>query len=186
MLTTLKGESWKKVRKTSWRPIECYHISSLGRVYSEKHKSLKRRFKLSHVNGYEAFSAIKTNKKTELIYVHRIVAELFLENQESKQFVIHKDFDKTNNELSNLDWATRQEMILHNSHNPKVIAGKEKLKRKSPYSKLSVGKVKMIKRMLFNPNSKTRMRIIAKQFGISEMQVYRIKSGQNWGDVVDY
>ena len=40
-----------------------------------------------------------------------------------------------------------------------------------------------IKKMLANPNRKTRLRLIAKQFGISEMQLYRIKSGENWGHV---
>ena len=41
----------------------------------------------------------------------------------------------------------------------------------------------MIKKKIFDPNRRTRMRLIAKQFGISEMQLYRIKSGENWGSV---
>jgi DNA-binding Xre family transcriptional regulator len=40
-----------------------------------------------------------------------------------------------------------------------------------------------IKKILANPNRKTRMKIIARRFGISEMQLYRIKSGKNWGHV---
>jgi hypothetical protein len=34
-----------------------------------------------------------------------------------------------------------------------------------------------------DPNRKTRLKLIAKQFGISEMQLYRIKSGENWGHI---
>jgi hypothetical protein len=41
----------------------------------------------------------------------------------------------------------------------------------------------MIKRKLSDPKRKTRMKMIAKQFGISEMQLYRIKTGENWGHV---
>ncbi|RKE98978.1 HNH endonuclease [Ichthyenterobacterium magnum] len=186
MLTTLKGESWKTISKDDWRPNECYHVSSFGRVFSEKHKNRKLRFKLSNINGYEAFSAIRINKTTNLVYIHKIVAELFLENPEQKQFVIHKDHNKTNNCIENLAWATRKEMVFHNKSNPLVIAGKLKRERNKPYAKLSVGKVKMIKRKLFNPKHKTRMRLIAKQFGISEMQLYRIKSGKNWGSVTDF
>lgn len=186
MLTQLPGERWKVLVKENWQPNEKYYISTLGRVFSEKHSTLKLPFKISVINGYEAFSAINKNKRTNLVYVHRSVATLFLENPDNKPFVIHKDFDKVNNHLDNLAWATRAEVVAHNSANPRVIAGKEKRKKNKPYSKLSVGKVKMIKRKIFDPNRKTRMRIIAKQFGISEMQLYRIKSGENWSEVTDY
>jgi hypothetical protein len=40
-----------------------------------------------------------------------------------------------------------------------------------------------LKRKIFDPKRKSRLKIIAKQFGISEMQLYRIKSGENWGHV---
>jgi len=186
LLTKLKGERWETVRIKDWRKNECYYVSSIGRVFSEKHYKRKLKFKVTIVNGYEAFSAIRQNKTTHLVYVHRFVAELFLENKHSKPYVIHLDFNKRNNKLDNLCWATKDEMFSHNQNNPLVIAGKEKRKLNKPYAKLSVGKVKMIKRKLFDPNRKTRMRLIAKQFGISEMQLYRIKSGENWGDVIDY
>jgi len=39
------------------------------------------------------------------------------------------------------------------------------------------------KRKLLDPKRKTRMKIMAKQFGVSEMQLYRIKSGENWGHI---
>lgn len=185
-LTKLKGETWKKVYLEEWRPNECYHISSMGRVISDKHRKRSLKFKFSNINGYEAFSAIRKDGSTHLVYVHRIVAELFLENNENKAFVIHLDHNKVNNDADNLMWATRAEMIKHNKRNPLVIAGKEKNKRVKPYSKLSEGKVKMIKRKLFDPNRKTRLRLIAKQFGISEMQLHRIKIGENWGDVTDF
>ncbi|MFI1771156.1 HNH endonuclease [Thalassobellus citreus] len=186
MLTKLKNEEWCVVQKDDWLPKERYHISNLGRVYSEKHAKRKLNFKLTDINGYEAFSAIRKNKTIHLMYVHKIVAECFIQNSENKRFVIHKDHDKLNNSAENLAWATRSEMVKHNQNNPLVIAGKIKRKKKRLNAKLSVGKVKMIKRKLFDPNRKTRMRIIAKQFGISEMQLYRIKSGENWGDVTDY
>ncbi|MDO6596577.1 HNH endonuclease [Oceanihabitans sp. 2_MG-2023] len=186
MLTKLSGEHWQTISKDTWRTNEKYHISSLGRIYSEKHQQLKLNFKCSEINGYEAFSAIKKNKKTNLVYVHRIMAELFIENPENKPFVIHKDFNKKNNVVSNLAWATRQEVTTHNLKNPLVIKSKIKRKENHKHFKLSEGKVKMIKRKLFDPNRKTRMRLIAKQFGISEMQLYRIKSGENWGHVTEF
>lgn len=186
ILTKLKGETWDAVHLDDWRENELYYISSFGRVFSEKHHKRGLNFKLTNINGYEAFSAIRKNRTTNLVYVHKIVAKLFIENKENKPYVIHLDFDKTNNKVENLQWATKKEMFAHSQNNPLVIAGKELRKLKKPYAKLSVGKVKMIKRKLFDPKRKTRMRLIAKQFGISEMQLYRIKSGENWGDVVDF
>jgi hypothetical protein len=89
------------------------------------------------------------------------------------------DFDKENNKASNLKWVTKAEMYIHHKKNPKKIARRGQI----TYSKLTEGRVRLIKKKIFDPNRKTRMRIIAKQFGISEMQLYRIKSGENWGHV---
>jgi hypothetical protein len=41
----------------------------------------------------------------------------------------------------------------------------------------------VIKTILSRPNQKTRLKMIAKQFGVSEMQIRRIASGENWGHV---
>jgi hypothetical protein len=48
---------------------------------------------------------------------------------------------------------------------------------------LSYAQAVVLKKKLLDPNRKTRIRILAKQFGVSEMQLYRIKSGENWGDI---
>ena len=41
----------------------------------------------------------------------------------------------------------------------------------------------LIKKLLANPNQRTRLKMIAKQFGVSEMQISRIKSGENWNHI---
>jgi len=77
-------------------------------------------------------------------------------------------------------------MLAHGKRSPHVIKAKRKLLEhniKSDGRKLTVTKVIHIKKMLLNPNRKTRLKIIAKQFGISETHVRRIESGENWGHI---
>ena len=57
----------------------------------------------------------------------------------------------------------------------------ESIKNKKTSYKLTEGKVKIIKRQL--KNKRTRITMIAKRFGVSDMQIHRIKSGENWGHV---
>jgi DNA-binding phage protein len=84
-----------------------------------------------------------------------------------------------NTYYKNLAWKTKEERKAFNKTDPnyRSRAGVRH------YSKLSEAQVKLIKRKLNDPNRKTRMKLLARQFGISEMQLYRIKSGKNWSDV---
>jgi hypothetical protein len=176
-----RNEVWKPYLDETWADEDVYLISNYGRVQRKKKTSDTWALsKTSLVGGYDTFWIRKKNKRTTTYcYTHRIVALLFLEKRADQEFVIHLDFNKLNNEAANLKWTNKSELFLHHKKNPK------KLDRfgKRTYSKLTEGRVKLIKKKIFDPNRRTRMKMIAKQFGISEMQLYRIKSGENWGDV---
>jgi len=181
-----RRDIWKDFSSATWKFKREYKISCFGGVKKVKKTSTDKDVKIYVLGGYETFSEVKENGKTDLMYVHRVVAELFLEPNIERKFVIHKDFNKLNNAVENLKYVNRKELVLHNMNNPEVIEKKKQAYYMPKYSKLNVGKVRIIKRKIFDPNRKTRMKMIAKQFGISEMQLYRIKSGENWGHVTDY
>lgn len=173
-------EKWVTLRGFKGGDGQRYAISNFGRVIA---------FWNTHDNGYfMRYSYIKNypgiqfrNKgASKGFLVHRLVAEHFCNKPGTlHKFVIHLDHKKENNYFRNLKWVTMEEKHAHMVKDPNY------LKSKAQYSghghKLTVDRVKLIKQKL--ALGKTRMKIIAKQFGISEMQLYRIKSGKNWGHV---
>lgn len=129
--------------------------------------------------------------KKEKIYVavliHKAVAELFLERPENEEckFVIHKDFDKTNNTPDNLAWATQDDLNERYAKHPKNIlhAFKKQFEEKKPNlgpRKLSEINVLTIKRRLQKGDT---LKKLAQRFQVSEMQIHRIKTGENWSHV---
>ena len=183
MIINLRNEVWKDYSKDIWRKKETLRISNNGRVTKLNKKGEYEIMKLGKLAGYDVFYRTKHNGKNDLIYMHRVVAELFLTNDENKPFVIHNDFVKDNNHVDNLQFVNRKELVAHNKDNPAVIEGKRVKRENHSGYKLNAGRVKLIKKKIFDPNRKTRMKMIAKQFGISTMQLYRIKSGENWSHV---
>jgi len=181
MIRDYKGEIWAPYSNELWSEEDEYLVSNFGRI--QRKKMTEDEWKLSKtslIGGYDSFWIRKKGKKSSSsCYIHRVVALLFLEREEGEKYVIHLDFDKLNNKASNLKWVNKTDMFLHHKKNPKKIARKGQVTS----SKLTEGRVRLIKKKIFDPNRKTRMRLIAKQFGISEMQLYRIKSGENWSHV---
>lgn len=122
------------------------------------------------------------------IMLSRAVAESYVSKpSDLHNYVIHLDFDNLNDHYKNLKWVTEEDKYAHQRINPNVKEGhykrieKKKLAQKG--MKLTTTQVMRIKKMIHDPNRKTRLKLIAKQFGISEMQLYRIKSGENWANV---
>ena len=103
-------EIWKDIKDYEGY----YQISNLGRVkslsrlvdnrYYNKECILKPRL---HLKGYHLVALSKNGKITGHS-VHRLVAETFIENPDNLPEVNHKDEDKTNNCVDNLEWCTKK------------------------------------------------------------------------------
>tara|TARA_R100000935_G_scaffold55682_2_gene85965 strand:+ start:59988 stop:60533 length:546 start_codon:yes stop_codon:yes gene_type:complete len=179
MIRNLRNESWKRIEfDEKIADNEQFKISNYGRIINCKGE---KEFLVNKVftNGYQTLSLKqKKNGKSTSRYVHKLVAQHFLEKNDGV-FVIHLNYDKKDNHLENLKWATKREKELHQFSHPDW---EEIVKRRSKkIGKLNEGKVKIIKRQL--KNNRTRIKMIAKRFGVSDMQIHRIKTGENWGSV---
>lgn len=97
-----------------WEPIKgysgSYSVSSKGRIWS--HLSKKFLAKNVGTHGYIRVN-LRKDSKTKQVLVHRIVAEAFLDNNKGFPQVNHKDGEKTNNNLNNLEWCTEQSNTNH-------------------------------------------------------------------------
>jgi len=187
-----RGEAWTPMQfpeQDNILPTESIYISNYGRLVKVENGQ-PRIFKPYNLNGYPHIK-VKTSERKKYrgslrykfkgYYLHKIVAQHFLE-QGDGVYVIHLDYDKKNNEVRNLKWATKREKELHQWKNPEFIKAKQE-KAKRPYAKLTENNVRLIKKMLNDPERRTRLKIIAKQFGVTTMQLQRIKTGENWADV---
>lgn len=169
-----------------------YAISNYGRLLSFLERFEDGRIlKGSLICGYHIIRYKPKDKDGKLLNRHlfqyKLVAEYFLPKPTPEQvYVIHLDYDRLNDHVSNLKWATKAEMVDHNNKSPFVIEAKRRLRDpniKSGVKKLTVTNVMLIKKIMSDPNRKTRVRLLAKQFGVSEMQLQRIKTGENWKTV---
>lgn len=83
-----------------------YIIHSDGRIYS----NISKKFLKPGISKKGYFFCI-INKKYKSI--HRLVAETFIPNPDNLPEVNHKDLDKSNNTIENLEWVTTRKNILH-------------------------------------------------------------------------
>ncbi len=185
MIKSYRLERWETLHKEIWMDRFVYKVSNFGRVISFVKKPEGELLSGGKTAGYLSFVVVLKTGKNKSYYFHRIVAELFLKKPDDYPFVIHKNYVKHENHVSNLAWANKEEWTKHQFENPNVKENKlkRKLRQATTYSKLTYAQVVILKKKLLDPNRKTRIRILAKQFGVSEMQLYRIKSGENWGDI---
>jgi hypothetical protein len=182
----LNGETWKPLQFSGWRNLrKKYALSSSGRIasYSENVEADGKLLQGSLTTGYRTLNLHRPGDNGTL-YIHREIARLFLPKPASKYiYVIHNNHNKLDNSLKNLRWSTLQEMIEHQQKSPAKIAYKKVQANRSEGLKLNIAQVKSIKKMLDDTKRKLTIKKLAEKFGVSEMTMYRIKSGENWGRV---
>jgi len=90
-----------------------YQVSNFGNIKSiQKTRAINGIIKPSSRNGYYSVNLHKNNKISTKL-VSRLVAIHFIPNTENKPMVNHKDGNKLNNNISNLEWVTNKENIRH-------------------------------------------------------------------------
>lgn len=103
--TTVGGKMLKEIHTT-----ENYLVDTDGEIYNAK--TLKKKAQFVDKNGYKTVDIYVNNKCTRY-RVHRFVAIAFIDNPYNKPCVNHKDGNKQNNKVDNLEWVTYSENTIH-------------------------------------------------------------------------
>ena len=186
MIKKVAGEIWKQIQFSGSKLLrKKYAVSNHGRAasYTEDIIDDGKLLNGSLTSGYRTLNLhLETGNGT--IYLHREIAKAFCPKKSPKQkLVVHKNHVKTDNNYKNLMWATPSEASAHQQKSPEKIAYKLKQATRTKGLKLTAAKVKMIKDAIANPKRKVTFKQLSEKHGVSEMTIYRIKSGENWAQV---
>lgn len=153
-----------------------FKVSNLGNIYSEYTKRLIKP-QLNH-DGYFRF-VTKINRKPINFGVHRAVACTFIPNPRDLATVNHKDGNKLNNCVENLEWCTNKYNIQH-----AMKIGLNKVKGEyNGNSKLTKNDVQYIKENYIPYNREYGTRALARKFNVSKTTIIHILQGKLWCDV---
>ena len=167
-----------------------YIVSTYGRVFSV------RRLSGNDIDVHEMVHSIKKSgyheialcrwdhKNRKYILIHRLVALMFIPNPYNKPAVNHKDGNKSNNYIWNLEWVTNSENVQH-----AYSTGLHKIRRGEEIgdNKFTEKQVRELCEFLSSPNNKYPLSYIYTITPISKDMVRNIIRGKSWKHVTcDY
>lgn len=183
----MPGEKWKDLKLEGLKSGEVYEVSNLGRIRHREKKGAE--FKMVRTvntrrdgSGYMYFTWAKSAESPRKIVskpIHRLVAFAFNKKEDHQNYVLHLDYDKTNNQTENLKWGTRLDVSDHYAANPNFK--RKDMRGVIRNSKLTENDVRRLKKRL--DTAQEPLYKIAKEFGITHTQLNRIRNGVNWAHI---
>ena len=114
----MNKEIWKKINSLE----DKYEVSNLGNVKSIYNN---RNLTIQHNQTGYCYVVTSVNGKRKNKLVHRLVAEAFLENPKNYPQVNHKDENKRNNNVDNLEWCTAEYNCNHGTFKERLSKSKK-------------------------------------------------------------
>ena len=169
-------EIWKRLIYQGKDYGDFYEVSNYGEIRNSKTHKIRRKNILQ--TGYYFVSGSLGSRENKITFrVHKAVAESFIDNPNNLPMVNHKDGNKLNNHISNLEWCTNAENVQHAySHNLiKIKHGAD-----SHAAKLSQDDVDYIRKHYVPYDKEFGTRGLARKFGISHVPIVNILNEKSW------
>ena len=153
-----------------------YKVDENGNVFSVRNNKFLKR--MTFPSGYEYVHLCNGKGKTKLFRVHRLVAEMFIPNPNNLPEVNHKDGDKLNNNVKNLEWCTNLENMRHS-----VETGLRNVKgENNPSAKLTVKDVVNIRKEYIPKSKEFGTVALARKYGVTNVMIGKIIRNECWFD----
>lgn len=170
-----------------WRDVVgfegLYEVSNLGRVKRLAREVRRKnngnyltKEKIGKINNNDRYPKIGLSKKgkSKMYYVHRLVAQAFIPNNENKREVNHINENKLDNRVENLEWVTPKENMRH-SYN-KIKAS---LQRGENKTRTNIDDMKALTIYTFKVGHFTNIET-GKRLKLDPSAISRVRNGQLW------
>lgn len=160
-----------------------YQVSNLGRVKSIERTILNTKRKsviLSQAHDKDGYCVTTISKegKAKQYRTHRLVAQAFLDNPNHYKMVNHKDENKQNNNVNNLEWCDNKYNLAYGTGRRRAAIARSG--EKSHLHKLTVEMVREIRTRYKRRSKDANALVLAKEYGIAEAEVLRIVQKTRW------
>lgn len=154
-----------------------YLISPNGEVYSVRSGRQLKPF-TSRDDGYVQIELNLNGAATKHL-IHRMVAEAYIPNPDNLPCVNHKDGNKQNNCVENLEWVSYGDNMKHASEHGLLKTKGEN----NPASKLTEEDVRFIKKVYRKGDREFGTAALGRKFGVDHKAIYSIINGKTWREV---
>lgn len=164
-------EEWKTLFYNG-RCYADYEISSFGRLRNRENKQLCKVY--TNALGYKCYyKPLGKDRKRVWWYIHRCVACSFLQNNDNLPDVNHKDGNKENNYINNLEWVSHKENMNH-AKRKGLFKSRPGCKRK-----LNDDEVRYIRRNCTRLSDYK----MSKMFGVSKKTIWSVRNFKTYLDI---
>lgn len=163
-------EQWKTLKE-----IQNYEVSNLGRIRTKKTGRIRKLY--TNHNKYLRITFSHKNI-TKLYFIHVLVAKAFIKNSNNKPHVNHKDCNKLNNHVENLEWVSHKENMIHAHVNGCFPEDWNRKGKNACYVKLSEKQVLEIRKKYKTED--VTYQDLAKIYNVTKSCINNIVNKRNW------
>lgn len=157
-----------------------YEVSNYGEIRNSRTKKVRRKNILK--TGYYFVSGSLGSRKHKITFKnHKAVAETFIKNPNNLPIVNHKDGNKLNNRIDNLEWCTFKYNIKHAYENDFVSI---KYGEDRSNAKLTIKQVEYIRKNYIPRDRKFGTRGLARKFGVHHSTIVDVLKYVTWNNII--